>query len=254
METISAEHNEKLEQTIEFIEPFESESDITWSFEPTDDGTKVTWSMKGNQDFMTKLYTATMGSIESSTGPQFERGLAKLDSVLLEDVKKYEITVDGLTEHSGGFYIYNTTSTNISDLTSKIQEMMPKVGSYAMANNISRAGAPFVLYHKWDEENGTVMFSCCIPTSSKIITTDSEILTGQLTSFTALKTTLKGSRDYLKEAWDKTMAYIQQQPIQALEDGPMIETYVNDPESVPNPKNHLTELFVAVEETEVIDQ
>ena len=248
MKTLSAEPHKKLEQKIEFVEPFESESNITWSFEPTENGTKVTWGMEGKQDFMTKLYTAAMGSIEKNTAPQFERGLHKLDSLLVEDVKKYDITINGITEHSGGFYIYNTASAKIADMASKIAEMMPQVGSYAISNNISMAGAPFILYHKWDEENGTVMFSCCIPTASKMTTTETDILTGQLPAFKALKTTLKGNYDHLTEAWDKTMAYIEEQPLKAAEDGPMIEAYVNDPDSVPNPKNYITEIYIAVEE------
>ena len=70
---------------------------------------------------------------------------------------------------------------------------MPKIGAYAMTNNITMAGKPFVIYHKWDTENNTVMFSCCIPTSSRVITTESDVLTGQLDPFKAVKTVLKGN-------------------------------------------------------------
>src|SRR5210317_1802222 len=131
MKTLNVEENELIEQHIQFIKPFKSESHINWTFEPTQEGTKVTWKMAGKQDFMTKMYTTFAGSIEDMTGPDFERGLFKLDSVVTADMKKYSITVNGLTEHGGGFYIYNTTSCKISDIEPKMQEMMTEVGQYA---------------------------------------------------------------------------------------------------------------------------
>ncbi len=68
----------------------------------------------------------------------------------------------------------------MSEMESKMGEMMTKVFTYAQQNNITMAGSPFSIYHKWDEENGTVMFSSCIPTTAKVITADSNILTGIL--------------------------------------------------------------------------
>lgn len=253
MKTISTKPHSQISQSIEFVEPFESQANINWSFEPTENGTKVIWSMDGQQDFKTKFFTALMGPIEKETGPQFERSLEKLDSLLVEDIKTYSIKVDGMTEHSGGFYIYNTASSKIEDVQDKIDEMMPKVGGYALANNISRAGSPFVIYHRWDEENGTVMFSCCIPTSSKMMTSENDILTGQLEPFRALKTTLNGNYNNLQEAWDKTMAYIAEHPITAPVDGKMIQTYVNNAEVIANPKNYITELFIEVADDEPIE-
>ena len=52
-------------------------------------------------------------------GPDFERGLEKLDSIVTESMKVYSIKTEGTTTHSGGFYIYNTTSCKISDLENK---------------------------------------------------------------------------------------------------------------------------------------
>ncbi|MDH7911218.1 GyrI-like domain-containing protein [Winogradskyella sp. SYSU M77433] len=247
MTTLDTEKNKAINQKIEFIKPFEAQSNINWYFEPTEKGTKVTWEMEGKQDFMTKLYTTFAGSIESGTGPDFERGLFKLDSITNAEMKVYSINIDGVTQHSGGYYLYNTTSCKFSEFETKMKEMMPKVGAYAMTNNITMAGSPFVLYHKWDEENNAVIFSCCIPTNSRVITEDSDILTGKLDSFNALKTTLKGNYDNLEEAWNKSMEYINTNNLVMLEAGPMLETYVTDPMNHPNPADWITEIYIAVE-------
>jgi len=247
MSIVDVEKDKNINQQIEFVKPFESQSNINWDFQPVENGTKVTWSMQGEQDFMTKLYTTFNGSIEKNTAPDFERGLFKLDSITQAEMKAYSITVNGITEHSGGFYLYNTTSTKMDNFEAKMKEMLPEVSTYAMTNNITRAGKPFVYYHKWDEENNSVMFSCCVPTTAKVITNDENILTGQLAPFKAVKTTLKGDYSNLREAWEKTMTYISEQQLEFTDtNGPMLEVYLSDPMHTPNPADWTTEIYIAV--------
>ncbi|WP_400077269.1 SRPBCC family protein [Winogradskyella sp. R77965] len=246
MTTLEADANTAISQKIEFIKPFEANADIDWTFEPSDEGTKVTWHMEGKQDFITKLFTTFTGSIESETGPDFERGLFKLDSVVQAEMKVYSINVEGVTQHSGGYYLYNTMSCKFSDFEKNMKEMLPKVGAYAISNNVTMAGPPFILYHKWDEENDAVIFSCAIPTNSKIVSNEPEILTGKLESFRAVKTVLKGDYANLKEAWETSMKYIADNNLEMIEAGPMLETYISDPMSKPNPAEWITEIYVAV--------
>lgn len=246
MTTVGVEDNKSISQKITFVKPFESESNINWTFENTNEGTKVTWAMAGKQDFMTKMFTTFSGSIEEHTGPDFERGLTKLDSVIVADMAKYSITINGETQHGGGFYIYNTTSCKITELANKMQETMPRIGQYAMSNNIKIAGAPFTYYHKWDEANNAVIFSSCIPTIDRVISSESDILTGQLQPFKALKTTLKGNYENLKEAWETAMQHIAEKQLNTDENGAMLEAYLNDPMSTPNPADWVTEIYIAL--------
>ena len=110
------------------------------------------------------------------------------------------------------------------------------------------AGSSFVNYHKWDEANNAVIFSCCIPTTAQVITTESDILTGQLNPFKAVKTTLQGDYDNLKEAWDETFKYIENYKLVASESGPMLEVYLTKPERTPNPADWITEIYIAIKE------
>ncbi len=247
MKTIAVDPNKSISQQIQFIKPFESISDISWDFETSDQGTKVTWAMKGKQDFMTKMYTAFAGSIEENTAPDFDRGLFKLDSIINTDMRKYNVENKGVTQHGGGYYIYNTASCKISGLEAKMKQMLPKIGMYAVNNKVNMAGAPFTYYHKWDEENNSVMFSCCIPTNEKIVSTDSDVLTGQLKPFKALKTTLNGDYKNLKEAWESAFKTIETEGELTLEEnGPMLETYLTDPSLTPNPADWVTDIYIAV--------
>ena len=247
MKTIATTANASIEQELQ-IDTYEP-SKITWTFEPTTNGeTKVTWKMNSEKvPFMFKGFAAISGGFDNMIGPDFERGLEKLDSVVKADIEKYSITIHGITEHGGGYYLYNTTSCKITDLENTMHKMMTKVSAYTTINNIKMAGAPFTNYHKWDEENNTVMFSSCVPTTDKVITAaDSDILTGQLNPFKAVKTTLKGDYKNLKETWDKDYKYIPENNLEFTDDGPTLEVYPTDPVNTPNPANWITEIYIAI--------
>ncbi len=246
MKNVETEANKSITQEMQFAEF--PKSDVSWKFTPNEDGsTDATWTISGKDlPFGFKAFATFMGGMEKQIAPHYERSLEKLDSIVMSDMKKYSVKVDGITQHSGGYYLYNTASCKITELEAKMTEMLPKVGNYAMNNKIAMAGTPFTYYHKWDEENNAVMFSSCIPTTTKVVSTDSEILTGQLEPFKAVKTTLKGDYDNLKEAWETSMKYIPENGLEFTESGPMLETYLTDPMSTPNPADWVTEIYIAV--------
>ncbi|WP_053992155.1 SRPBCC family protein [Mangrovimonas sp. TPBH4] len=249
MKTKDAVDNTSIHQELQFdnYEP----SNVNWKFEALDPSkTKVTWTMKADKiPFMFKAYALANGGFDNMVGPDFERGLTKLDSVLQESMKVYNIKVNGITQHSGGFYLYNTTSCKISEVKEKMQEMLPKVVQYTSSNNIAMAGAPYISYLKWDEANNATIFSCCVPTTSQVITPDgSDILTGYMDAFKAVETTLTGDYNNLKEAWEIAMKYIPENGYKFKENGPMLETYLTDPIQTPNPANWVTKIYIAIED------
>lgn len=110
-------------------------------------------------------------------------------------------------------------------------------------------GSPFIIYHEWDTQNNAVRFSTCIPTTSRVITTDDNILTGQLEPFMAMKATLKGNYTNLTEAWSTLKNKISQDStIQESPTGPQMEVYVKDYGDDPNPSTWITEIYIAIED------
>ena len=247
MKTTAAEPYKSITQTMQFAD-FPA-SDISWGFAPrSNNTTDVTWTaFSKNMSFTFKLKSYLKGGMEKQIAPHYERSLEKLDSIAQASMKVYSITVNGIRQHSGGFYLYNTTSCRMDELADKMRDMLPNVSHYVAKNNITMAGAPYVNYHKWDEENNAVIFSCCIPTTEKVIAApNSGILTGQLKPFKALKTTLKGDYKNLKEAWDTAMKHIQANGLVSIAQGPTIETYLTDAIRTSNPADYITEIYIAV--------
>lgn len=231
-------------------------SEVKWTFKVNKNGTTdVIWTITGKDlPFGFKAYTIFSGGMDKQIGPYFERSLEKLEYSILEAMKTYSITVNGVTNHSGGYYIYNTTSCKISELENKIQEMQSELLNYTTKNNITMAGVPFVNYHTWDDEHNAVIFSCGIPTIEQVITAEGDpIITGKFESFKAIKTTLKGNYSHLSNAWTTTKNYIPKNGFEISESGPMLETYINSSKNTPNPANLITEIYIAIKEKDTLE-
>ncbi|MFH4967572.1 GyrI-like domain-containing protein [Gaetbulibacter sp. M240] len=246
VETESVNPEKLIQQKIQY-ENFPPMNGL-WSFSTSENTTNIAFTLVlEDLSFRFKAKSIISGGIENRIKSQLEDGLKKLDSFITAQMSMYTITVDGITNHSGGFYLYTSTSCKMDVFPKKMEESLSYLKQFVRSNQITTAGSPFVLFHKWDRDNNAVLFSSCIPTTEKVITTSPDILTGQLESFKALKTTLKGDYSNLNEAWEKANNYISQYNLKASDDGPMIELYVTDPKTTPNPADWITEIFIALE-------
>ena len=221
IKTISAKPYSEIEQEIIFKTPFgESISDVYWEFNEIENGTQVTWGMKGKQSFMEKLaFTFQDKSITEMMRPKFQTGLNNMESVVLNKMDKYTINVDGVIQHGGGYYMYTTTASKISQVDEKMASMFSEVSTYMDENGIEKSGNPFVLYNEWNENSGNVK---------------------------VLKTTLKGDYKNLKEAWDNAYNYIEANDLEMAEDTKNFEVHLTSPENVANPAKWITHLYIPV--------
>ncbi|WP_066220766.1 hypothetical protein [Formosa haliotis] len=241
----------------EIVYPDYPKSELEWQIDSLSERTStVTFSMNSdNIPFKKKAYYAIFGTPEQDLAPKFETSLTQLDSAITASMNVYSITIDGITNHSGGYYLYNTTSCKIENFQDKVKTMMPEVTNYVADNHIPMAGFPFVLYHKWDVENNAAIFSYCVPTSTQVLTTKGDILTGFLPPFKTLKTTLKGNYTYLEKAWKTTTEYLETNGLEKADSNIMLQTFVTNPKYKINPADWITEIYIALkEDTDSISQ
>ncbi|KJD34403.1 hypothetical protein PK35_00960 [Tamlana nanhaiensis] len=246
MKTLNVEQNKSISQKITFIKPFESQSDINWTFENTNQGTKVTWAMSGKQDFMTKMYTTFAGTIEENTAPDFDRGLFKLDSIVTADMKKFTVNIDGISEYGGGFYMYKTTSATTKNISQIMGKQFGEIMAYMGKINLVASGMPFTIYNDMNPENGGIIMSNAIPVLNKVTPEgDGQILCGYIPKAKVVKTTLKGNYTNLPKAWEQTMQYLGKNNLEQS-NIPPFEIYTNDPGDFPNPANWVTEIYIPI--------
>jgi hypothetical protein len=66
---------------LSFIKPFKSSNTTTFSLQPEGVGTHVTWTMVGPKTFVTKVM-GIFKSMDAMVGPDFDKGLRRLDAHL----------------------------------------------------------------------------------------------------------------------------------------------------------------------------
>lgn len=81
MEIVGADEPAKVDIDLEFIKPFKANNRTAFSLAPTDGGTAVTWSMTGPVTFLLRII-GLFRSMDKMVGPDYEKGLAQLKSVV----------------------------------------------------------------------------------------------------------------------------------------------------------------------------
>ena len=251
MITKKANPHTSLNQEITFITPFgESSSEVYWEFEQQGDSTLVTWGMIGEQSFMEKAaFVFQDQSLSEMMQPMFTKGLNNLQEEISVKMDSYSINIDGVTQHGGGYYMYITSASKISQVSNRMEKMITEVGNFMASNNIEQIGKPFILYNEWNEEQGTAIYSAAYFTPSEVITTaESSVLNGFMPNQRTLKTTLKGDYENLKEAWATSYAYLQKNGLKADENAKAFEVYLTGPNDNANPAEWITQIYIPLEQ------
>ena len=170
-----------------------------------------------------------------------------MGEAVLDSMNEFEVTVDGLTQYGGGFYLFNTSSSRLDEIGSKMAGMFGQVAGFFAQNNIQMDGMPFTIYEQIDEANNNAIFSAAIPVSSRVITpAGSPVLCGFMEPVMTVKTTLRGKYDYLDKAYLAAQQYLAENNMTADPTKKMFEIYANDPGDFPNPADWVTEVYIPV--------
>ncbi|MDG4716398.1 SRPBCC family protein [Winogradskyella marincola] len=244
MTTVAANPHNSITQEMQIAEF--PKSDVSWKLEPKEDGsTDVTWSISGkNLPFGFKLVSTLMGGMEKLIGPNYERSLEKLDSITQEDMKRFEVTINGVTEYGGGYYLYKTTNANSQNISAKMGENFGAIMMFMGKNGIKQSGMPLTVYN--DMSSTDVIMSNGIPVKEKIVLPEgSDVSINFIPNIKVLKTTFKGNYTNLPKAWEATMKHLAENNLEQSEEKPF-EIYTTDPGNYPNPADWVTEIYIPI--------
>lgn len=210
--TLKTKDSESIDQKVQFDG---TEADVNWTLKDTLNGkTKVTWKGKGTMSFLFKIYTALHGGSNRVIGTMYEKSLANIDKNLDYETKTYAVKVDGVVKKEDTPYIRQTFTSEIAKVNKNARIVIPKLIHFSETNGLSANGKPFIIYHTYDTKSGLAKISICLPINKEIsISSGSDILSGKLNGFDAVKTTLNGDYSHRDEAINKTIAYINNQKI-----------------------------------------
>lgn len=248
--TINSESFARLEQRLVFDAGIaQSNGNMYWILEPVPEGTRVSIGLEGSQDFKEKLaYTLRSNEIEEIFAPKFREALETLEKRTKTKMEEFSVEINGITEHGGGFYMYSSTATRLSEVQHRGAEMLKEINHYMDENDISVNGNPFLIYNERDQDNASAIFSAAVPTPSRVITpSGSPVLTGFLPAQKVLKTTLKGNHKNAQLAWDEAYKYIEENELTLKLRGETFEIFITDPLEEINPARWVTEIYIPIE-------
>ncbi|RTY82182.1 transcriptional regulator [Flavobacterium sp. ZB4P23] len=244
MQTVFVKENESISQKINYNGGVSS---VFLSLKDTVGGTKVTWKTTGKMSFVMKITAALNGGIDTVIGAMQEKSLANLDKTLVYEINTHQIKVKGVVKKLATFYLHQTFTSKISNITKNARIVFPKIILFCEQNNIELNGKPFIIYHTYDPVNGLSRLSFCIPIKNQILTSSgSDILSGKLEPFEALKTTLTGDYSHIKKALDKTTAYSNANKISIDTKFSHLENYTIGKAEIKNPSKWITDIYFPI--------
>lgn len=247
MEIIDSKPFSAIDQEITLEAAFGTSTNSTyWRFEELRDSTKVTWGLKGSQSFMEKLSMSLgAGSVPDHMRPLLIKGLDNLEKTIRSKMDRYTITVDGILQYGGGYYMYTTTAARATQVYERSQKMIEDIKHYMQENSIEASGKPFVLFVEQNQNESNSIFSAGVFTPSKVITPrTSAILNGHLPNQKVLRTTLKGGYKNLEEAWEAAYNFIEENDLERNDRQKDFQVYLSGPETTPNPAEWTTQLYI----------
>lgn len=243
--TLKTKDGESIEQKIKYDG---TEADVVWTFKDTLAGkTKVTWKAKGTMSFLFKIYTALNGGSDKVIGTIYEKSLVNIDKNLDYETKTYAIKVNGVVKKTETPYIKQTFTSEISKVNKNARVVIPKLIHFSETNGLSANGKPFIIYHTYDTAKGLAKISICLPINKEIsISSGSDILSGKLNGFDAVKTTLNGDYSHSAEAIAKTTAYINNEKIIPELGWSHLEILTASKLDVKSPSKLITEIYFPI--------
>ncbi len=224
----------------------ERKATLNWKFDEIDGNTDVTWTLKGDHSLVDKVYySISDADFDTKMHQRKQSALEDISKDVSEDMKRYSIHVDGITQYGGGYYMYTTSVAKEAEVREKMIPMMGEVERFIARNNLNASGKPFLLYNQIDTANHTVIFSTCFPVKEQVITPQSSpIVCGFMDPIAAIKTTLKGNYEHFSEAYEKARKFMAENGYQEDPNQRIFEVYVTDPKEIANPAEWLTEIYI----------
>jgi effector-binding domain-containing protein len=244
MQTVFVKENDSISQK---MNSDGTVSNVFWSFKDTIGGTKVTWKTKGKMSFLFKVYSAFNGGVNKIIGDIYEKSLVNLDKTLDYEINTYSVKVDGLVKKPETFYLRQSFTSKISNVVKNFKIVAPKIITFCKKNNLGITGKPFIIYHTYDLVTGLTKISICVPIKNQIFTSEgSDLYSGKLEAFEAVKTTLTGDYSHRDKALDKTIQYLNTNRLAPNTVFSHLEIYLISKPEMKNPSKWVTEIYYPI--------
>lgn len=240
--TISDLSDNRIDITLQFIEPWESESKTWYVVEEVGNTSIVYWNMIGEMSYPWNIFTLFM-NMEEMIGKDFYKGLNKLKTIVEdESFRKQSYTIESIYFEPRVYY-GNKQWINFDEMSSHFQSEFGVLYT-TLSQHSQDIASPSALYFVWDPENQKTEMAAVISANDFVEKLDG--FEHFAISGRALRIAYYGPYEGTGDAHNAMEDYINKNNIQIK--SPVIEEYVTDPGQEPNPEKWLTNIYYLIED------
>ena len=236
----------KIEQKLEFIRPFKSVCQISWLLEKEEShiakpATKVTWMMKGKMPFFFRFMIPKM---IKSISKDYDFGLALLNGVVDQEAETPKVAFNGVVQLDSQKCLTKPYSGNFSGMKKAMELGFPEIFNYVEKAKLKITGFPLSIYHKMNPKKQTVVLDIAIPIAEA--SDESNYKVKEIEKDKYLKTTLKGSYQFLEMAWQVAFGHLKMKKYKFNWKKSALEIYPIDPRNVKHSNEIITEIYIPI--------
>lgn len=240
--TTNAIENEKIELQLDF-DGNELNSIIT--FKDSLSGTKISWTSKGKIGFLAKISSTFAGGNDNYLNKIISKSLSNLGSTLTRHLNNFFIKVNGMVTIPQRHYVKSTLVCKPSNVQQNIDKELIKINFFFKNNNLKMNGNPFVI--REFEDKDSVKIAVYGPLKEEIfISEGSDLTTGMMKEFTALKATLVGDYSHLPKARQQAQNEFNKQKLRPNATILPMDVYYNTAENSKNPIKWVTFIQIPI--------
>lgn len=232
--------NKSIQQRIEFIRPFKSINQVSWTFREIDNNTEVHWIMQGKMPFLFRFMTKMTVSM---IGRDYDLGLHLLNGFMDKNNSHPRIKFYGKESLQPFSYVYKPFKGHLNEMVTFMQASFPDLVESVDKLGITQ-GKPVTIYHKMD---GTKLYFECevaVPVNNQAPVQDLSIKSFH--GGTYYKIECLGDYQFLELAWYKAISHIKMLKLKIDKSRPYLDVYENNPDEVSHKNEIRTSLYVPI--------
>ncbi len=207
-------------------------------------GSEVTWGMRGENDFIGRIFGVFM-NMDKAVGPMFDEGLLSLKQMIEGDVsKEYKGFKIAIVDVPARQYVAARGNIAMTGITAFMGQHFPRIVTELGKANLPIEGAPSGLYFSWDEKAGMTDMAAGFPVKTPAAIPNTEVI--PVAAGKALSIDYYGPYEGLAEAHMAMDEYSKSTGIKIKM--PVIEEYITDPETEPDSKKWLTKIYYLLDQ------
>lgn len=220
-----------------FTDPWQADSDVWFTIEETEEGSKLEWGYKEEPAFPNNVFMWIMG-IEGMLSEQYQTGLNSLDSVMQVDMEKFSGIQPQVVTVDDKVYWGVKSTVGMAETQRLMEVTLPVVYKSITSANLTPESHASAIYWEWDEEMGVTEMAPAWPISEGKALPPSGVESWSVGG-KMVEVTMYGSYDKFMKYHTTLSEYMD---TQNYEVGIVIEDYLVGPDAGVDPSEYITRI------------